>query len=75
MMKKELEEFIKTIREAEASGAIRCTKPLTDYDLAIQYVLGKIAERKGTPCECTVLEIWKELRVIAPEFTETEGEA
>lgn len=75
MMKKELEEFIKTIREAEASGAIRCKKPLTDYDLAIQYVLGKIAEREGTPCNCTVFEIWKELREIAPEFTETEGEA
>lgn len=36
-------------------------KPLTDYDLAVQWAVGRIGEKKGYPCYVTAEEIWQEL--------------
>lgn len=55
------EEFKDTIRKGEANGEIKTSKPLTDYDLAVQWAVGRIAEKKGYPCYITAAEIWQEL--------------
>lgn len=55
------EEFKDIVREGEASGEIKTSIPLTDYDLAVQWAIGSIGERKGYPCEVTSEEIWQEM--------------
>ena len=36
------EEFKNIIRKGETDGEIKTSKPLTDYDLAVQWAIGKI---------------------------------
>ena len=55
------EEFKNIIRKGETDGEIKTSKPLTDYDLAVQWAIGKIGERKGYPCDITLNEIWEEM--------------
>lgn len=55
------DEFKKIIRDAEAKSDIKTSKLLTDEDLAIQWAISNIGERKGYPCEITPDEIWEEL--------------
>lgn len=55
------EEFKNIIRKGEANGEIKTSKTLTDYDLAVQWAMGKIGERKGYPCDITLNEIWEEM--------------
>jgi len=60
-MQMTFEEFKHIIREGEATGEIKTTKPLTDFDLMIQWAVGQIGDRKGYPCDITEDEIWQEL--------------
>lgn len=69
-MTEELKEFIKIIRDAETAGLLSTSKPMTDYDLAIQYVLGQFTDERGTPCEVTINEVAERLATVAPEFIE-----
>lgn len=55
------ETFKNIIRNGEAKGEIKISEPLTDFDLAVQWAIGNIGERKGYPCDITADEIWQEL--------------
>jgi len=58
------EKFRKNVREAEADGIFTTSKPMTDYDLAVQWAVSKVAEKKGGyPCEVTAEEIYAELPI------------
>ena len=61
------EEFKDIIRKAEANGEIQTSKPLTDLDLAVQWAMGQIGERKGYPCDITIDEMWQELYTLHDE--------
>lgn len=60
-MEMSFEEFRHIIREGEKDGSIKCDVQLTDYELAIHYVIGKICDTKGVPCTTTNAEIWQGL--------------
>ena len=64
----EFEKFKQTIREAEANGEIKTTVPLTDYDLAVQWAVSKVGDRKGYPCTITPDEIWQEVYSILDQI-------
>jgi len=55
------ENFKNIIRNGEARGEIKTSVPLTDFDLAIQWAVGNIGERKGYPCDITIDEVWQEI--------------
>ena len=56
------EEFRRNVRDAEAEGIFKTSVPLTDYDLAVQWAISKVGEKKGGyPCEMTAEEIYAEL--------------
>lgn len=55
------EEFVAIIRNGEANGEIKTSVPLSDYDLAVQWAIGSIGERKAYPCDITADEIWQEM--------------
>ena len=57
----DFETFKNIIRNCEAKGEIKTSKPLTDFDLEVQWAIGRIGDRKGYPCEITIDEIWQEL--------------
>lgn len=54
----DFEAYRKAIRNAEAKGDIKASTPLSDFDLAVQFVLGQIGDKKGYPCNVTAEEIW-----------------
>lgn len=60
-------EFKKIIRRAEARGEIRFSVPLDDYDLAMQWAIDRIGERKGWPCTITIDDIWHELGSVTDD--------
>ena len=64
------DEFRTIIREAERKGEFKTSKPMTDYDLAVQYAIGLIGEERGYPCKITLEEIWQRL---PNEFREGQG--
>jgi hypothetical protein len=66
------EDFKKTVRKAERDGAIKIPIQLSDFDLAVQWALCCIAEKKGNPCEATMEEIWYALPDEFKEYTEEE---
>jgi len=66
------ENFKKTVRKAEKDGVINISIPLSDFDLAVQWALGCIAEKKGNPCEATLEEIWHALPDEFKDYTEEE---
>ncbi len=53
----DFETFKKTIRDAEISGAIRLSKEITDFDIAVQWAVARIGEERGYPCCVTISEI------------------
>ena len=55
------EDFKATIREGERKGEITSSKPITDYDLAVQWAIGCLGEEKGYPLEITAEEIYERL--------------
>ena len=64
-------KFKDTIRRGEAIGEIRTSKPLTDFDLAVQWAVGRIGKRKGYPCDITTAEIWQEIYPIFEDDAQT----
>lgn len=64
----EFEKFKQTVREAEANGEIKTTAPLTDCDLAVQWAVAKVGDRKGYPCTITLDEIWQEMYSIRDQI-------
>lgn len=42
---KEFLKFMEIIREGEALGEIKSSKPITDFDLAVQFAIGKSFEK------------------------------
>lgn len=56
---KEFLEFMRIIRDGEALGEIKSSKPITDFDLAVQFAIGKLFE-KGIR-EMTTEDIWKSM--------------
>ena len=67
-MTKECKDFLNTIKERINSGEIKLTKPLSDFDIAMQFVVGKIGETKGYPCNITYDEIYEGLNKHCPEL-------
>ena len=55
------EEFRNIVRNGEAEGKIITSEPLSDFDLAVQWAMGRIGERKGYSCDITPDEIWREM--------------
>ena len=66
-------EFRYIIRQGIKNGELKLSQELSDFDLAVQYAIGQIGERKGYPCKITDVEIWAEINKFAPELLE-EGE-
>ena len=74
-MNSDLKRFISNFRDLEKKNVIRTSGPLSDYDLAVSYVVNNLAMVKGIPCVVTPEEVWAHLSVLAPEFAkETEDE-
>lgn len=69
-MNAEFLEFLMICKDSIAKGEVKASKELTDYDLAVQFAIGKIGERKGYPCNITIDEIGNEIATFAPEFIE-----
>lgn len=67
----EFRDFIKIVRHGIASGEIRITKEMTDFDLAVQYAIGKIGEKRGYPCDVTPEEIQEQIMIFAPELIDS----
>lgn len=67
-MSKDFERFLSIIHKGIESGAIKTSKPIIDFDLAVQYAIGKIGEVRGYPCDITVEEIANEINKFAPEL-------
>lgn len=63
-------EFRYIIRQGIENGEIKLSTELSDLDLAVQYAIGKIGERKGYPCKITDEEICAEINKFAPELLE-----
>lgn len=61
------EEFKKIVRDGEKNGEIKTDVKLTDVDIAVQWAIAKIGEKKGYPCDITVDEIWQEMRPLFDE--------
>lgn len=53
----EFKDFLSTIRLAEKTGKIKTSEPLSDFDLAVTFAIGKIGEIRGYPFEATEAEI------------------
>ena len=76
MAKMEFNEFVSIIRRGIAEGEIKLSQELTDFDLAVQFAVGRIVEKKGYPCEVTADEIYSEIMEFAPYmFSEAVKEA
>ena len=67
-MRSDFVEFLYIIRTGIENGEIKLSTELSNFDLAVQYAIGQIGERKGYPCETTVEEIWAEINKFAPEL-------
>ena len=65
--------FYEAIKSGIESGAIKTDKPLTEFEMAVQFAVCSIGVRKGYPCETTLEEIRSEIEQFAPELLE-EGE-
>lgn len=65
-------EFKKIIRHAEDRGWIRFSVPIDDYDLAIQWAIGRIGDREGYPCTITIDDIWHELWSVTDDEDKME---
>ena len=63
----EFDEFKQIVRDGLKSGELKCTKELTDLDLAVQFAIGRIGDRKGYPLDVTIGEIASEIKAFAPE--------
>ena len=50
-------EFRKIIKQGFSSGEIKTSEPMTELDLAVQYVIGVLGELRGYPLEITPEEI------------------
>ena len=61
-------EFVTIIRDSEQKGIIKTTVPMTDFDLAVQYAIGLIGEKRGYPCDITIDEIHEEMLKFAPDL-------
>ena len=70
-MLNQLDKFIKQTRKDIASGALRTTKPLTDYDIAVMYCVARLYDMGATTV--TAEQIWHILAAIAPELAEEEA--
>lgn len=64
------DEFKKIVRDGLKSGELKCTKELTDLDLAVQFAIGRIGDRRGYPLYTTAGEIVSEIKGFAPEVLE-----
>lgn len=62
--------FMNNIKKDIAKGTIKLSEPITDYDLAVQYAIGQIGERKKYPFDVTLEEIFEEMTKFAPELLE-----
>ena len=64
------DEFKKIIRDALESGEVKCSRELTEMDLAVQFAIGRIGDRRGYPLNTTPGEIVSEIMTFAPEVIE-----
>lgn len=64
------DEFKQIVRDGLKSGEIKCTKELNDLDLAVQFAIGRIGDRRGYPLDTTTDEIVSEIKAFAPEVLE-----
>jgi hypothetical protein len=62
--------FVAIIHNGIATGAIRLSDKLSDFDLAVMFAVGRIGDRKGYPCEFTVEEVYAEIQQFAPYLLE-----
>ena len=63
------EDFVECIRDGIATGELKVSQELTDFDLAVQYAIGIISERKGKEkCAIEYNEIAEEIARFAPEL-------
>ena len=51
------EVFRKNVIDALNSGIFRVSKPMTELDIAVQYVVGVMGEKNGYPCDTTKEEL------------------
>lgn len=61
-----------TCKGAIASGEIKTSKPINDYDIAVQYAIGLICDEKGLPCNTSEEEIYYKMLEFAPELLQEE---
>lgn len=69
----EFKEFCERLKSSMESGAFMTDRPLTEFEMAVQFAVCSIGVRKGYPCETTLEEILSEIEQFAPELLE-EGE-
>ena len=55
------DDFIKFVRDAQRTGEVKISIPLSDFDLAVYWAIGVIGDRKGYPCDISLEEIYREL--------------
>lgn len=53
-----------------ATGELKISVELTDFDLAVYYAIGVIGEQKGYPCDISLDEIYAEIMTFAPDLLE-----
>lgn len=73
-MREDFVEFRYIIRQGIKNGEIKLSQELSDFDLAVQYAIGQIGERKGYPNATTAEEIWAEINKFAPELLKESEE-
>ena len=64
------DQFVKNVRDAEARGEIHFSKPVSDFDLAVNYAVIRISNKgKHT---FTAHEVFYEMMKFAPEMLREE---
>lgn len=70
----EFEYFLKVVRNDMENGKIKTGKPLSDYDLMIQFAIGEIGREKGYPCDVTIDEIFEKCKTLGAYANELLNE-
>ena len=71
-MNMSFDEFVRIVRNGIATGEVKVSKELSDFDLAVNFAVGRIGEKRGYPCEMTIEEIGTEISEFAPELMKGE---
>lgn len=64
------DEFKQIVQDGLKSGEVKCSRELTEMDLAVQFAIGRIGEKRGYPLNVTPREIVTEIMTFAPEVLE-----